>query len=92
VAWAVFESTAFEFTGAKPHSFESSKDVIRTFCQRCGTSLTYQNMQNPVAIDVTTASFDAPDIFRPTFEIWVSHKVCWEVQDLNLPQLLGDYD
>jgi hypothetical protein len=92
VAWAVFDSAAFEVTGEEPRSFESSKGVIRTFCQSCGTSLTYQNRHNQLTIDITTASFDVPDIFGPNFEIWVSHKVCWEVQDLNIPQLLADYD
>jgi len=52
--------------------------VVRTFCGRCGTPLTYQDAARPDTIDVTTVTLDSPDDFPPTKEIWIEHKVAWE--------------
>jgi hypothetical protein len=81
----VFRSSEFEFTAAQPTVFNSSLGVIRTFCGRCGTPLTYQRMSESETIDVTTATLDAPDAFPPTREIWVEHKLAWERLNEALP-------
>jgi hypothetical protein len=85
VAWAVFPAGAFEFTKGDPSRFRSSPNVVRTFCGRCGTPLTYQHESRADAIDVTTASLDEPDRFAPLFEIWVEEKIAWETLDPKLP-------
>jgi hypothetical protein len=54
VAWAVLRSRDFMFSAAQPARFRSSPAVTRTFCSRCGTSLTYQRDAEPDTIDVTT--------------------------------------
>src|SRR5512134_3668562 len=69
VAWVVFRSGDLAFIG-QPTGFHSSPDVIRTFCGRCGTSLTYQRTSETDTIDVTTVTLDRPDDFAPTREIW----------------------
>ena len=78
LAWAVFPNDAFRFTAGTPTRFASSPGVTRGFCGVCGTSLTWQHAARCGSIDVTTASFDDPDAFAPTKEIWVEHKVRWE--------------
>ena len=78
VAWVVLPSTSFAFTAGTPTAFSSSPGIVRTFCGRCGTSLTYQRVAEGETIDVTTASLDSPDEFPPTREIWLSHKLVWE--------------
>jgi hypothetical protein len=58
--------------------FRSSPGILRTFCSRCGTPLTYQREAESQTVDVTTVSLDSPNDFPPTREIWLSHKLDWE--------------
>jgi hypothetical protein len=89
VAWAVFGVDGFAFTAGTPRQFHSSPGVVRTFCDRCGTALTYQVDDAPDTIDVTTVTLDAADDFPPTVEIWVAHKLAWETLDAALPHFPG---
>jgi hypothetical protein len=64
-----------------PAHLVSSPGVVRTFCRVCGTPLTYANEKTPGEVDVTTVSMDEETSFPPTRELWVSHRVNWEVTD-----------
>jgi hypothetical protein len=86
VAWVVFPSEAFSFVSGGPAEYRSSAGVSRTFCGRCGTSLTYQHDGNPDSIDVTTASLDLPDELPPARHVWVEDKVSWESVNDGLPR------
>jgi hypothetical protein len=66
-AWARFSAGHFEFTSGEPSRFESSAGVTRTFCGRCGTSLTY-HYRNGKQVDVATATLDDPGAFPPESE------------------------
>jgi len=63
--WAHVGAGAFSFTRGEPVRFDSSPGVVRTFCARCGSSLTY-HYPDGAKIDVTTASLDHPEAFPPT--------------------------
>lgn len=89
VAWAVIAADNFSFTSGRPAQYVSSPSVIRTFCARCGTPLTYQRETETQTIDVTTASLDAPNDFAPTREIWLSHKLVWEQANESIAQFPG---
>lgn len=78
VAWVVLSSAEFSFTAGTPMVFSSSPGVLRTFCGRCGTPLTYQREAETETIDLTTATLDSPDELAPTKEIWLEHKLSWE--------------
>jgi hypothetical protein len=86
VAWVVFPSEAFSFVSGDPAEYRSSSGVSRTFCGRCGTSLTYQHDGNADSIDVTTASLDLPDELPPTRHVWLEDKVSWESVNDGLPR------
>jgi hypothetical protein len=86
VAWAVFAPGDFEWLQGEPAGFASSPGVTRRFCGKCGTPLTYQHASRPDAIDLTTATFDQPELLPPTKEIWTEHRITWEVVNENLPQ------
>jgi hypothetical protein len=85
VAWLVLGSDDFTFTAGRPKVFRSSPGVLRSFCDRCGTSLTYQREGQTDTIDVTSATLDAPDAFAPTKEIWLEHKLRWMQANEALP-------
>ena len=82
VAWVTFPMAAFEWTGGEPARFRSSPPVERTFCARCGTSLTYTHEERAGEIDVTTGSLDDPDAFPPTKDVFAEQKLSW-VLDLG---------
>lgn len=86
LAWVVLRAADLIFTASVPARFESSPGIWRTFCSRCGTSLTYQRESERETIDVTTASLDRPDEFAPTKEIWVDHKLAWESLNGSITQ------
>ena len=83
VAWASFQASGFEFMDTEPRSYNSSKGVTRTFCPRCGTSLTYQSTSD--TIDVTLASLDDPERLPPTKEIWAESRISWNALHGTLP-------
>jgi len=84
VAWIVVKRSDFAFVTGDPVRFRSSPLVVRTFCGKCGTPLTYQHDESPDTIDVTTATLDVPEAFPPNREIWLEHKIAWEPLDENL--------
>jgi hypothetical protein len=72
-------------TRGEPVEFRSSPHVIRTFCGRCGSPLTYRNEQDPDAIDVMICSLDDPNSLPPTFSVWVGQKLAWDRPADDLP-------
>jgi len=87
VAWVTFPPAAFAFIRGEPTRFRSSPPVERTFCPRCGTSLTYQHTDFPNEMDVTIASLDDPAAFPPADHTWTSERVAWLELGDRLPQL-----
>jgi hypothetical protein len=90
VAWIVVKRRDFMFVVGEPTRFRSSPSVVRTFCGKCGTPLTYQNDDSPGTIDVTTATLDLPEAFPPTREIWLEHRLAWEPVNENLQHFRRD--
>jgi hypothetical protein len=78
-------ATAFEVTRGKPADYRSSEHVLRSFCRRCGSPLTYRNDAKPDHLDIMTCSLDDADSVPPTFHVWTSHKPAWSVTGENLP-------
>jgi hypothetical protein len=77
VSWASFPAASFAFTSGAPTRFASSINVTRTFCQRCGTPLTYQRHDQSEEIDVTLGSLDKPERLIPQDHTWTSSKLPW---------------
>lgn len=77
VAWLILPSAAFEIAAGTPASHRSSSKVTRTFCSKCGTSLTYQHDDLPTRLDVTVGSLDDPERFPPTRAVFEAERVSW---------------
>jgi len=86
VAWVTVRRGQFAILSGSPCAFESSPGVTRRFCGICGSALTYENAQSPTTIDVTTLSLDDPNSFPPSEEVWLDHKVAWQITDASLGQ------
>ena len=67
-ASAIFRSDAVTVTGV-------TRDYGgRHFCPDCGSSVFGRTGDE---IEVNLGSLDAPDQFRPTYELWVSRRETW---------------
>jgi hypothetical protein len=77
LAWISVARDDFAISVGHPKEYVSSDGVLRQFCSRCGTQLTYARTDNADEIDVTTASLDDPNAFPPTHHSWLKHDLDW---------------
>jgi hypothetical protein len=77
VAWITVKRTDFEFEKGDAKRYRTHTGAYRTFCDSCGTSLTYENDNRPEEIDITTASLDHPEDFPPNKDVFPEEKLPW---------------
>jgi len=70
--------SAFRIIAGAPQHYRSSPAVLRTFCPRCGTPLTYWHEQWPEDISLTIGSLDRPELFPPADHTWISAAISWD--------------
>ncbi len=87
VAWATFARVHFRIARGELAEYASSAQVVRGFCGRCGTSLTYRHEARTAEIDVTLASLDDPTRLAPQMHVWAGDKLPWISLDDGRPQL-----
>jgi hypothetical protein len=75
--YAGFPAEKFAWTAGEPVNFASSAGVLRTFCGRCGTSLTYQGERWPGEVHVLAATLDRPDAVTPRREAFAEERLPW---------------
>ena len=78
VAWTTFAVGDFTFVKGEPARYRTETAAWRTFCQRCGTSLTYEADDRPNDIDVTTGSLDRPEDFAPNRAVFAEERLPWD--------------
>ena len=81
VAWVTCARQDVHWSGDARREFESSPGIVRSFCARCGTSLTWSSASQESTIDITAASLDKPEAFAPDRETWIAHRLPWETVD-----------
>jgi hypothetical protein len=89
MAWAAFGHENFETTSGDAVAYRSSPGVTRTFCGRCGTSLTIADDRFGDEIYIATAAFDAPEALPPAFHIWRSERLSWLETADDLPRYVA---
>lgn len=67
-ASAVFPQDAVRIEG------ETREFARRSFCPRCGSSVFSRTGDE---VELHLGSFDAPDTFRPTYELWTVRREAW---------------
>ena len=77
VAWITVSLSAFGFEKGRPRRYRTETGASRTFCEICGTSLTYETDARPGEIDLTTGSLDHPEEFPPTKDVFPEEKLPW---------------
>jgi hypothetical protein len=86
VGWLTVNTPDVAFTGETPREYASSPGVLRTFCGRCGTPLTYRSERRPREIDFTVCSLDQPELAAPTDHIWMQDAPGWDLASASLPR------
>ena len=81
VAWAGFDKSKFRLLNGSIEIYESSPGVLRGFCRRCGTTLTYQ--QDDVYI--ATRTLDDPNAYPPDKHVLYGERVSWFNVEDELP-------
>lgn len=86
LTWFSVKSDEFQLLQGAPTEFASSPKVVRTFCSRCGTPLTYRQMTQTEEVDITLCSLDHPGTLTPEDHTWVSSRLPWVRIYDGLPQ------
>jgi hypothetical protein len=84
VAWITVRTSDFSFENSSPKRYRTDTRAWRTFCDTCGTSLTYESDARPGEVDITTGSLDHPEDFPPNKDVYADEKLSW-VPLVNLP-------
>ena len=74
----------FAWTRGRPATFRSSNIAERDFCPSCGTPLSYRAIGGDV-IELTTGSFDRPDLVVPTYATGTEAHLAWVGRIGDLP-------
>jgi hypothetical protein len=75
--YAGFPAERFAWTAGAPVRFASSPGVVRSFCGRCGTSLTFEGERWAGEVHVLVATLGHPEDFPPHGESFVEEKLPW---------------
>ena len=86
MAWAGFNVDAFTLVSGNPTVHEASPGVRRSFCGRCGTSLTQTDARFAEEIYVALAAFDDDEAPSPEIHIWRSERLSWLETTDDLPR------
>ena len=77
VTYARFPADCLTYQTGEPVQFQSSRGVTRSFCGRCGTSLTYVGEGWPDEVHVMVCTFDRPEIVTPKRHVFTEEKLPW---------------
>jgi hypothetical protein len=77
VGWFTIARARFRFITGAPARFRSSAEATRTFCNRCGTPLTFEHDARPAEIDLTMCSLDEPEAVPPRDHTYTGSQLGW---------------
>ncbi|WP_348646212.1 GFA family protein [Pseudohalocynthiibacter sp. F2068] len=84
--------TQWRWTSEAPKVYKSSPGVERTFCENCGTPLSFRSEKMSGVMHLYVAAMDEPEKFEPTLHVAYEEKLPWLKLADNLPTCIGpDY-
>lgn len=84
--------TQWRWTGKLPKIYRSSPGVERTFCEDCGTPISFRSQRMSGVMHLYTAAMEEPEHFKPTLHVAFEEKLSWLKLDDGLPTRVGpDY-
>ena len=76
----------FAFVAGTPRAYESSPQVMRTFCGTCGTPLTYEAAVYPGEVHIMAGTLDRPESIVPGSHVYVRERMPWLTIGDELPR------
>ncbi len=77
-AYVDFKMDKVEWTSGDRKRFESSPGVLRTFCEKCGSTLTWEGRHSENDwIELHVSALDNPEAFPPTNHTHIDEKLSW---------------
>ncbi len=70
-----YHPEAVKFPAASRRVFESSPGVLRGFCARCGTPISYESSRFPDEIHLYVGLMDDPARFSPAFHVHFAERI-----------------
>ncbi len=86
VTYVGMPKTQVTWSGAAPLRYLSSPGVVRRFCGRCGTPLSYEGERWPDEIHILAATLDDPSWLTPQAHVYVGQKMPWVQLSDGLPR------
>jgi hypothetical protein len=82
IAWAGIAKSRFRLLKGSIETYESTPGVLRGFCRRCGTTLTYRKDPEIVRgarddVYIATRTLDDPDAYPPDEHVFYGERVGW---------------
>lgn len=74
------------WSGASPERYNSSPGVIRSYCGKCGTPLSYEGARWPDEVHVIAGTLDDPAAVTPRAHVYVGQKLPWVHISDGLPR------
>lgn len=92
VTYLGVQDGAWRWTGVRPKVFRSSPHVERTFCDQCGTPISFRSNKLSSTMHFYVAAMEHPEALRPVLHVAIEEKLPWlELAD-DLPSCIGpDY-
>ena len=82
----------WRWTGKVPKFFNSSPGVERSFCQKCGSPISFRSQRMSGMMHFFVATMAEPEKFKPTMHVAIEEKVPWLQLGDDLPSHVGpDY-
>lgn len=89
IVWVGFPPDKVRFLTEPPSIYASSEGVLRGFCPKCGTSLTYGRDPAYEAVEptlyVAASSLDDPEAYPPTEVVWYASRPGWLSLSEDIP-------
>lgn len=74
------------------NKYKSENGAIRTFCNKCGSSLFYQSKETDSVIDVALGAMDDEPGVLPEVNIYTDYKAGWIELSQSLPSYEEEHD
>jgi len=87
-----FHIDQVKFTADQPAQHISDDEVKRSFCGKCGSSISYQSPRWPEQVHMYLGIFDEPEKFQPTEHVYCEEKIEWLKFADDLPCHAGSGD
>ena len=89
VVYVTYQQKDVTFTKGNRKKFASSKGVARTFCERCGTPISYEaEWKGDVIVGFFVGTMDKPDVFPAQKHVAYGERVGWFDASDTLPRFL----